>query len=347
MKTLQLLTLFLFTSAFLNAQITINSDVDLVSAGDTVIQSYDDNISSFSPGGTGQQSWDFSSLTDNGNLDSLIFIDISQVPDHNLFPGANLGLKIINYHNGNTDTIFQYIETSAAYLHILGMYASQYNDVHYLPFQNIMPFPVTYGDEYYSDYVAVVKAFNGVDSIMIKSYENDTIKIDAYGPITIPRGTYESLRFYHNSYRSDSSFIKMGSNWIFNTVNNYPSDSYVWWTNDPTVKMKVLEFQTDEQGAVTGGNFANEIFLHNSSIQNLTDNSNLIITNSGNGNILIKNIPKKYNKVHVYNIEGKQVRVKQINSDSIELNVQNLSAGVYIVSISSPSGTIGKKVKIK
>ena len=332
--------------SFSNAQITINSN-DLISIGDTLIQGEDDNISSFVTGGTGLQTWDFSNLTDNGNLDSLIFINISQVPDYNLFPGANLGLKIINYHNGNTDTLFQYIETSESYLHILGMSAAQYNAVHSFPYQNIMPFPVTYGDEFYSVYMSLMKYYNGTDSIMHKQYAKDTVNVNAYGDVILPSGTFNSLRFYHNVYRIDSVFMKTGTDWILQGTQEYPSDYYEWWTNDPTVKMKIAELKTDEQGNVTGGNFMKNVFLHNTSVKNIENKStNMIISNIGNGEIAVKNIPKGYKRLCIFDVSGKEIYSESINSGKDELSVRNLIPGIYIVSIFSEKGKIAKKIVI-
>ena len=345
MKSLKLLILFLFVISFSNAQITINSN-DLISIGDTLIQGEDDNITSFLTGGTGEQTWDFSGMTADSQ-DTLIFIALADAPFASAFPDAELVLEILQDNNGTPDTMFMYIDHEPGYLHILGMSAAQYNAVHSYPYQNIMPFPVTYGDEFYSVYMSLIKYYNGTDSIMHKQYAKDTVNVNAYGDVILPSGTFNSLRFYHNVYRTDSIFIKTGTDWIFVNSNEYPSDYYEWWTNDPTVKMKIAELQTDEQGNVTGGNFMKNVFLHNTSVKNIDKNfSDIIILNIGNGEIAVKNIPKGYKRLCIYDVSGKEIYSESIYSGKDEISVRHLIPGIYIVSVFSEKGKIAKKIVI-
>ncbi len=346
MKKLYLVLISILSFTFLNAQIIINSADDLISAGDTVILSHDNNITSFSPGGTGEQTWDFSNLVAAGNNDSLIFFDISQAPFYDLFPDANLALKIIADNNGISDTMFQYIKTADTYLHILGMYTSQYNDIHSFPYQNIMPFPVIYNDQYLSDYYSVAKFFNGTDSTMYKLYVNDTINVNAYGTVSIPLGNFQCLRFYHNCFHTDSVFIKTANTWNFQTVSSYNKDYYEWWTNNPVVKMKILEFQVNESGEVVDGNFVSEALIHETSVSEL-NHSELKFSYLENGNIYIENIPEGFKLLSVYNLSGKKILSQQINRGRYSLNLQNIPKGIYIISIESAFARVGKKIILK
>ncbi len=337
MKTLNFFILFLLQGIFLNAQITINYG-DLVSVGDTIIQGNDDNISSFSVGGTGQQTWDFSGMTADSE-DTLIFIALADAPFAGAFSDAEMVVEIL------PDSMFMYIDNEPSYLHILGMAASGYNDVHSYPYQNILPYPVTYGDEFYSEYTSIVKFSNVTDSMMYKQYANDTINVNAYGDITLPSGTYNSLRFYHNVYRVDSVFMKTGTDWILQGTQEYPQDYYEWWTNDPTVKMKVAELQTNEQGLVTGGNFMKSVFVHNTSVKNIDELiPNIIISNIGNGKIYIKNIPYGYKRLCIFDISGKEIYSESINSRNDEIRVRNINPGIYILTFFSEKGKIAKKI---
>jgi len=329
----------LFVISFSNAQITINSN-DLISIGDTLIQGEDDNITSFVTGGTGLQTWDFSSMTPDSQ-DTLIFIALADAPFASAFPDAEMVVNIL------PDSMFMYIDHEPAYLHILGMSGGPYNAVHSFPYQNIMPFPVTYGDEFYSDYMSLGKFYNGTDSMMYKQYAKDTVNVNAYGDVILPSGTFNSLRFYHNVYRIDSVFMKTGTDWILQGTQEYPSDYYEWWTNDPTVKMKIAELKTDEQGNVTGGNFMKNVFLHNTSVKNIENKStNMIISNIGNGEIAVKNIPKGYKRLCIFDVSGKEIYSESIKPGKDEISVRNLIPGIYIVSIFSERGKIAKKIVI-
>ncbi len=336
MKTISFFSLFILFGIVLKAQITINSN-DLVFVGDTIIQGYDNNISSYVVGGTGEQTWDFSGMTADSE-DTLVFVSLSETPFETAFPDAEMAVKIL------PDTLYMYIDKEPSYLHILGMSANLYNDVHDYPFQNIMPFPVTYGDEFYSDYMSVAKFFNGTDSIMYRQFETDTINVDAYGELTLPSGTFKTLRFYHNVYRADSVFMKVGTDWVLQNRQEYPDDYYEWWTNDPNVKMKIAELRTDEAGNVTDGNFMKNAFIHSTFVKQINnDFLNLIVSNTGNGTILIKNIPKEFNFVRVYDLSGKEISGKSLFPGK-EMYLRNLSPGIYVVTFFSPQGKIGKKI---
>ncbi len=345
MKTVKILLIFIFYGTVVNSQITINSG-DIANVGDTVIQSEDANITSFSPGGTGEQTWDFSNLTPSNN-DTILFVDISGAPEYQNYPDADFAVEILGEDGGgNPDTTFMFIDKTDDYLNIEGAYIPDLGNVPFVPFQKIMPFPVTYGDEFYSEYYNVLKTYSGTDSIMFKSYVNDTINVNAYGTVSMTSGNYESLRFYHKILQKDSVFIKNADSWILvnDTVKN--KYRYEWWTNNPDVKMKIAEFETDEFDNVIGGDFMSKAFIHYAYVRQ-TENNNLKILYLADGKAYIKNIPEGFNLLSVYDMSGKQILSKQIISENYRLNLQNIPKGIYIISISSQKAKIGKKILIK
>ncbi len=344
MKKLSFLFLLLSAAFYNNAQITFTLN-DIAGIGDTIIQGYDDNPDSFSPGGTGAQTWDFSGMIAD-NQDTLIFIENASAPFGASFPDADLSVEILQDDNGTPDTMFMYIDTDDTYLHILGMSNSDVNDVHSYPYQNVMVFPLTYGNEFYSESVSIAKIFNGSDSVMYKLYANDTINVDAFGYLTLSAGTYNTLRLYHNVLRIDSVFIKSGSDWLLVNSQEYPQIYYEWWTDDPDVKMKVAELKVDEQGAVTESNFMIQAYIHTSSVKKLLK-ENLIIKNSNNSTIQICNIPKDFNKIAVFDISGKQIVSKNINTSECFISLKGNASGIYIVSLYSGNEKISKKIIIR
>ncbi len=340
LKKLQLLT-FVFLLNFSYAQITITSD-DLVGVGDTLLQSYDANIINFSPGGTGYQIWDFSSLTPVAD-DTLMFINTADAPYGNAFPDADFAVKILNSVSG--DTVFAYVDKSSTYLRVLGISASDFGDIHYNPYENMMPFPVTYGDEFYSDYSAQVKYFNGTDSVLIKSYKKDTVLADAYGTLILPLGNINTLRFYHKVYKTDSVFLQVSSNWQFINIRQDTSYSYEWWTNDPMIKMKALELYVDAADTVTDGNFISQAFIHSSGIRDDITQPKIVVETT-NGILKISNIPKEFKNIVVCDISGKEIYSNPIANENVNIYTNNFKNGIYILSFKSPGFTFSKKVII-
>ena len=343
MKTLKHLQplIFVFLLHVSYAQITITSD-DIVGVGDTLLQSYDSNIINFSPGGTGEQTWDFSSLTPVDD-DTLIFINSADAPYGSAFPDADFAVKILEAQSG--DTMFAYVDKSNTYLRVLGISSSDFNDIHYNPYENMMPFPVTYGDEFYSDYNAHVKFFTGTDSVLIKSYIKDTVLTDAYGTLILPLGSINTLRFYHKTYKTDSAFLQVSGNWQFSSVQQDTSYSYDWWTDDPLIKMKALELDVDAAGVVTDGNFISNAFIHSSGIRNDITLPEIIIETT-NGLLKISNIPKEFKSIVICDISGKEIYSNTVNTGNISIYTNNFTNGVYILSFKSKNLVFSEKIII-
>ncbi|NPA68725.1 MAG: T9SS type A sorting domain-containing protein [Chlorobi bacterium] len=342
MKQINFFLSFILFGLISEAQITLNYG-DLVSAGDTVINFTVDDLSAISPGGTGEQTWNFAGLTPGGT-DTLCFVAPDETLAYDVFPDTDLGLKILTTDDdGNPDTIWIYLDQSTDFLHIIGISASLFGNAKPVPYQNLMPYPVTYGDVFYSDYTSVVKTYIDSDSIMFKSDVHDTVYVNAFGELTTPAGTFNTLRFFHDKYEIDSTFVKIGDTWIFADRNINDDNYYEWWTNDPEAKMKILEITVSQSGEVTDGNYTGEAKIHSSEIPALTNKTNIIFENTGDF-LIIKNIPEGFKNIIVYDISGKEILSAPVNRAEERIFTGGQSAGLYLVSLVSPYMSISKKI---
>ncbi|MFH1320640.1 MAG: T9SS type A sorting domain-containing protein [Bacteroidota bacterium] len=196
----------------LKAQITIDS-TDFASIGDTVILAHDSiPPGSITVGGTGAQSWDFTSLQID-YVDSLMFVDPSTTPNSSMFPGSNLAML------SSFRTV--YLQFNSSELIIDGFFGDPSGGMLglslgalYDPNQKVIDFPSTYNDSFddTSKFDLSLDAAlldpslpgYGVDSIRFNHYSYVNSQIDAFGTVELPSGTFNTIRQFYTENTIDS-----------------------------------------------------------------------------------------------------------------------------------------------
>jgi hypothetical protein len=79
----------------------------------------------------------------------------------------------------------------------------------------------------------------------------------------------------------------------------------------------------------------------------LADKTTQIYPNPANDNINIVSYSQIIKDVEIYNISGQKVMSKSFNSNTIKLNTNSLSTGVYIFNIKSNDTSVKRKVIIE
>jgi hypothetical protein len=284
MKHITLLgSVFAFTA--LQAQITITSG-DFGSAGESFTVGTH-TAPGVSPGSAGpNQTWDFSALITQ-SLDTVQFLNPTGLPGATSFPGANLAIE-------SNDGLF-YFDKSSSGVNTLGG-ASSFGGVPavavYNPPQTLLPFPAAYNDQFTSS-----TAFNTelafpidtnilgcvikIDSIRIVRNSTLNTAFDAWGTVTLPTGSFPSLRANSLESTTDSIFIYvpnglqcllLGVNepagWILapnlliqaagfpGNVIQAASRIYTWYANGE--KFGVLAMQMDDQNNVESARFKSD-----------------------------------------------------------------------------------------
>lgn len=235
-KTL-LSAIAVFTTISSFAQITITA-ADLGSAGDSIVIGTDNNApAGLNVGGTGSQTWDFSTLSVS-NINTLKFEDPANTSSGNQFPNADLATE------RQSDTIFYDITATAFSIDgiagdALGLGTSLAIDFN--PNVKQLEFPSTIGSSFtatssFDSTASCVQFGQGsqCDSARIKRTVNLSSVIDAHGDVETPGGVYTSVRQYLMEVNIDTVWIKLPAPFSFWTqvlAQDTTVHNYRWYAN--------------------------------------------------------------------------------------------------------------------
>ena len=210
MKRTLLLSALMVVTSWTFAQITV-TQADYGQAGDSVVVGYD-NLppANLNVGGTGMQTWDFTSLSLN-NINTLKFEDPANTASGSSFPNADLAIERL------ADTIF--FESSAGAFAIDGITGDGFGlGVSVLadfdPNSTQIKFPANLNDSYVDTAIfdttlscAAVGYGSLCDSARLKRKLIGTSDIDAYGDVSTPGGTFETIRQYFREFNQDTAWL--------------------------------------------------------------------------------------------------------------------------------------------
>ncbi len=234
MKTKLLIsTAFFAVCGIANAQITI-TQADIAGWGSVIRQATDTLPTvTIKPGGTGNQTWNFSAL--NTHLtDTLTFSNPALLTGSGAFPSSNLGVEQKG-QSQNPDNFFLSINFGS--LNILGFYLTGYDAIQINPNEQGLVFPSSYPSATFNDTSGFDFKYPytspTIDSIRTKRVKVKTVNIDAYGNITTPLGTYNTLR--QKEYITEADTVwghDFTSNvWIQLQVTTKTYYHFVWMAN--------------------------------------------------------------------------------------------------------------------
>ena len=248
----------LFMSLPLVAQITI-TQADYGQAGDSITIGNDFNPpAGLSVGGTGSQTWDFTTLA-LSNINTLNFVDPATTISGAQFPEADLAIERFS------DTLF--FQSSPTSFLLDGVAGSGFGlgvnvVANFNPNSTQIEFPSTLGssliDTAVFDTIVDCDAFgfgNVCDSARLKRTLIGTGTIDAHGSISTPGGTFESVRQYFREDNSDSVWIKIPFlGWSLFSDSVSTNHNYRWMANGE--KWPVLSAVADAPGGdITSAEF--------------------------------------------------------------------------------------------
>ena len=254
--------------------------------------------------------------------------------------------------------MFYYLERSISGLKILGYvdsgYAEQFSQV-------VLPTPLNYLDTVlvnnlffqYEDTIgpfpAIFAGITGpyiIDSLRQTYGSIDTFIADGWGQIQIPLGTYDALRVIQTRYNYENLSFR-----IVDTI-NVTSQLFVdtsstgifwegkrcsWRTNDSSVSWSIAEIELDSLGNSYGdiiyyaGNSINNIVI-SPAIVNVDKLENVSCYGSSDGFIMLDIMGTAY--PFTFSWTGPN------NFISNSMDIYNLSAGVYEVTVTDNNGNI-------
>ena len=331
-KLLSLITVSVGFFFQLKAQITITRN-DFVNVGNqfTIVSS---NPGLYLPGGTGSQTWDFTSLTNDGET----VYDVQQpawAPFASSYPTANMAFQI--------GPDYQFLQVENTGVTALGQTGFGGN-IPLNPAEKILVFPSTINTTFNSTSrfkiqidTNIAQTLGTIDSIRIVGKRVKTNLCDAYGNITTPAGTFASLRMKETVIETDSIFAKLvtlfGSTWIpLPAVFGIPNpiidttESYSWYANN--AGFRILGFTFDTLMGASSIEWLKAIPTASGVADYSNKAQHQVYPNPTSGKLNISGAD--IISVEVFTLEGNRVKTVTL-SQANSIDLDDLNNGNYLV----------------
>ncbi len=269
----------------------------------------------------GNQSWEISGSTEDGA--PYEYIGVSNLPFKSMFPGANMAQQEIP----NQDSSYSMYLKDNTGLFLVGVYSPGQTIV----FSNkikVLPYPTTFGTNFQNDVTANFDAGGFPAQMDLKT--NSTV--DGWGVMKTKKGSYPCLKLKHIQLAEISVLgIPFGSQTL---------ESHEWLASgygEPVASLSFLEVE-DQSGITNDTSFS--ILKEHEVVAN-SDLSRPVLhlqlsPNPTSGQLLIEcnGVEFKEANYSVIDINGKTLlQGTARNNERIELHVDHLSAGSYLVQL--------------
>ncbi len=336
-----ILPFFFFLPIALTAQISIGV-ADMAQVGDVITRKTDTLTILTGPGGSGaNQTWNFSQTSSNIIDEITNVINPADAPNGASFPTANLAMTTDNSN-------YLYFEQNASQLNTLGFAGDLLGTGNPVvaPLTTgllVHNFPRTFGSNFSDTYVTDITLDGSaispaISEIRFKRTGLVLDSTDAYGQLTTPVATYNSLRTKRIEYSTDSIWIKaiFPPTWQLFQVNQDTTLSYQWYANQG--KLAVAELTFDTLGVPN-----RFTWLHASDfngINEMSTNSNLkLYPNPSNDVINFEFLTSQNDNgsLIITDLSGKIIEKREINPTSLSgrIDVSLYSKGIYFFEYTS------------
>ena len=228
------------------SQITITAD-NVIGASEEIDRVNDDVPSIVHTDAGENQTWNYENLN-SSNTFKYALGNSNWFDGHENFPEANLA--------NNEDGMTLFYRKNENAMDIMGVYGDftedgEYEAINFEPYQRLVEFPSTYGSEFTNtttmELVFEMEDFEEFDSIMFEQTSVSESFFDAWGEITTPFGTFETIRqeLKVNTQTRIIGFY-MGFPVPFEEMEENTLQ-YLFWSNDEKTKYPVLEYFIDEE----------------------------------------------------------------------------------------------------
>ena len=342
MKHILLIAAAIALSSLSYAQITVNS-LNL-NVGDEVWQVSDTSFQTDLQDPGENLTWDFSGIHGSWT-DTIAPIDPTTTSHASSFTDATLAI-------GTIDLSAYYIYSTAGIINLGygGMVAQLGQDAEIVNTDpdTMVTFPLNFGDS------LTVNGWGRSSNLTVQGYTgriSNSVqraqKCDAWGTVITPEGTYEALRVQEETITIDSVFVVIE---IFGTEIATPIDSlhqydttyvYKFYTNDPTIKLPLLEVEydpiTNEHISTKWIKFPDEVSIKTNSVStfktypNPAKESIEIISNETIENVII------------YNLNGKILK----SESSKNINISDLPSGLYLIEVKTGNSISKQKLLVE
>lgn len=237
-------------SAF--SQISIDVS-DMPQVGDVVSRKADTMTVLAGPGNAGaNQTWDFTQTSSYIIDENTSIVAPSSTPYASSFPSANLAMT-------NDNASYLFFDQNASSQTAVGLAGDVLGtgtpiNAPMIGGDLIHNFPRTYGsnfsDSYTVDVTVDASSINAaLNQIRFKRVVNAKDSTDAWGQLTTPVGTYNSLRAKRTEYSTDSIWVKpvFPPTWTLYQNTKDTTETYQWYAKGG--KLAIAEMTFDSLGA--------------------------------------------------------------------------------------------------
>ena len=219
-------------NAGLKAQPVITYNGNASKIGDTY--NFSGEVGSFDPGPAGvNQTWDFSNISPTFTS-SPNAVTPASTPYAGTFPEATIALA---QSGENNSYIYSKVSTSE----MLNVGIANTLDgggeliIHYTDPVKLLKYPFSFSESYTDSYYT---SYSMMEGMTTHEWGNATVTADAWGSVTTPAGTYNTLRIKRERTYTDSIWMAG----IFISANTYTQTDYEWYTatsHTPVISISV------------------------------------------------------------------------------------------------------------
>jgi len=260
---------FLFLPIAISAQISIDV-TDMSQIGDVITRKADTLTVLTGPGNSGaNQTWNFTQLSTYVIDEVTQVMNPSEAPNGSNFPSANLAMT-------NDNINYLYFDQNANQMVTLGFAGDLLGNGTPIvaPFTSgllVHNFPRTFGSNFSDNYIIDITLDGSAISPLVSQirFKRSALILDstdAWGQLTTPVATYNSLRAKRIEHAVDSIWIKavFPPTWTLFQVNLDTTISYQWFANQG--KLAIAELTYDTLGVPK-----KYTWFHSAPIGNLTE----------------------------------------------------------------------------
>lgn len=282
-------------------------------------------------GGTGQ-TWDISTLT--GSSTGATVVTTGSTPN-----GSNHPLTNIAFYDGSNYT---YYKTSSTAYQLYGIEASV--TISYSNPEDFMRYPFSYSNTYTDTWAATFTS-----GIFFNRKGSTTVTADGSGTLITPNGTITNVIRVHSVQTYSDSADLSGTPYII----TYNNDQYFWYKEGIHFPLASTYNFTSSSSAPTSGGFYTNLSVGIK--ENLLLSNDILITpNPVTEKAIITFSLKKSSNVSlsILNTIGEEVGSRYtyqnlMGRQSLTLDLDNLSKGIYFVKIQAEGEIATEKIIIQ
>jgi len=198
MKSLLILMFILSYSLAIHAQITLTDEdvLSLIGTYETIEEDVSDFPFAVDVGPAGEnQTWYFSDISFPSEQFTQEYIHPEGTPYFDHFPTANLAARMSYMIDTLEISAYSYLEVTENMMDFLGSGVEYLGVVSIETTEDFAPLPITYGTEWMITRYDTLEVFPAYTTVQV---ETVLAKIDGWGTVTVPAGTFDCLRLQTN-----------------------------------------------------------------------------------------------------------------------------------------------------